>query len=73
MSRIGLLNVEMESSAMFVVARQRGLRAGMICAVSSNLVAGTSVYDEDAHERLAIGWRREHRGRPRDARIGSAL
>ncbi len=56
MSALGLLNVEMESSAMFVVARQRGLRAGMICAVSSNLVAGTSVYDDRAHERLAIGW-----------------
>ena len=28
MSGLGLLNVEMESSAMFVVARQRGLRAG---------------------------------------------
>jgi uridine phosphorylase len=56
MSGLGLLNVEMESSAMFVVARQRGLRAGMICAVSSNLVGGTSVYDEDAHKRLATGW-----------------
>jgi uridine phosphorylase len=56
MSGLGLLNVEMESSAMFVVARLRGLRAGMICAVSSNLVAGTSVYDDQAHERLATGW-----------------
>ncbi len=56
MSSIGLLNVEMESSALFVVARQRKLRAGMICAVSSNLVADTSVYDEDAHRRLAVGW-----------------
>jgi uridine phosphorylase len=57
MSRMGMLNVEMESSAMFVVARQRGLRAAMICAVSSNLVSGTSVYAENAHERLAVGWR----------------
>jgi uridine phosphorylase len=56
MSRIGLLNVEMESSALFVIARQRGLRAGMVCAVSSNLVAGTSVYDDVAHERLRVGW-----------------
>jgi uridine phosphorylase len=56
MSALGLLNLEMESSAMFVVARLRGLRAGMICAVSSNLVAGTSVYDEAARERLATGW-----------------
>ena len=56
MSALGLLNVEMESSALYVVARQRGLRAGMICAVSSNLVAGTSVYDDEAHRRLATGW-----------------
>jgi len=56
MSKIGLLNVEMEASALYVVARQRGLRAGMICAVSSNLVAGTSVYDDGAHRRLAVGW-----------------
>jgi len=57
MSGLGLLNVEMESSALFVIARQRRLRAAMICAVSSNLVAGQSVYAEDAHARLAIGWR----------------
>ena len=56
MSGLGLLNIEMESSAMFVVARRRGLRAGMICAVSSNLVVGTSVYDDEAHKRLATGW-----------------
>jgi uridine phosphorylase len=56
MSAIGLLNVEMEASALYVVARQRGRRAGMICAVSSNLVAGASVYDEEAHRRLAVGW-----------------
>ena len=56
MSSIGLLNVEMEASALYVVARQRGLRAAMICAVSSNLVAGTSVYDDEAHRRLAVGW-----------------
>ena len=28
----------------------------MICAVSSNLVAGTSLYDDRAARRLAIGW-----------------
>jgi len=54
MSDLGLLNVEMESSALFIVARQRGLRAGMICSVSSNLVEGASVYD--SHDRLAAGW-----------------
>ena len=54
MSALGMLNVEMESAALFVVARQRGLRAGMICSVSSNLVEGKSVYD--AHDQLAAGW-----------------
>jgi uridine phosphorylase len=54
MSALGLLNVEMESSALFVVARQRGLRAAMICSVSSNLVEGASVYD--SHDALAAGW-----------------
>ena len=54
MSELGLLNVEMESAALFVVARQRGLRAGMICSVSSNLVEGASVYE--SHDRLAAGW-----------------
>ena len=56
MADIGLLNVEMESSALFVVARQRKLRGAMINAVSSNLVTGTSVYDADAHARLVTGW-----------------
>ena len=54
MSGLGMLNVEMESAALFVVARQRGLRAGMICSVSSNLVEGKSVYD--THDQLAAGW-----------------
>jgi uridine phosphorylase len=53
-SELGLLNVEMESAALYVVARLRGLRAGMVCSVSSNLVDGTSVYD--AHDALAAGW-----------------
>lgn len=56
MSAYGLLNVEMESSALYVVARLRGLRAGMICSVSSNLVEGASVYE--THEQLAAGWHR---------------
>lgn len=56
MSELGMLNVEMESAALYVVARQRGLRAGMICSVSSNLVEGASVYE--THEQLAAGWHR---------------
>jgi DeoD family purine-nucleoside phosphorylase len=56
LSKLGLTNVEMESSALYVVARQRGLRAGMICACSSNLVDGASVYDEK-NTKLKDGWR----------------
>jgi uridine phosphorylase len=52
---LGILNVEMESSALFVVARLRGVRAGMICAASSNLHDGTSLYD-GVKEALAAGW-----------------
>ncbi|WP_062318096.1 nucleoside phosphorylase [Demequina maris] len=55
LSRMGILNVEMESSAMYVVARLRGLRAGMICACSSNLVAGASLYSEK-NAALKDGW-----------------
>ncbi|MEF2975880.1 nucleoside phosphorylase [Subtercola sp. YIM 133946] len=55
LNRLGILNVEMESSALYVVARLRGLRAGMICACSSNLVDGTSLYDHDA-SKLRAGW-----------------
>ncbi len=54
---MGLLNVEMEASALFVVARLRGLRAGMVCACSSNLVDGASLYDE-GNAALHDGWMR---------------
>lgn len=56
LQRMGVLNVEMESAALYVVARLRGLRAGMVCACSSNLVDGTSLYDEK-NSRLKAGWR----------------
>jgi uridine phosphorylase len=56
LSRLGVANVEMESSALFVVARQRGWRAGMVCACSSNLVSGASLYDLKPG-RLQDGWR----------------
>jgi uridine phosphorylase len=57
LNRLGILNVEMESSALYVVARQRGVRAGMICAASSNLHTGQSLYD-GGHEKLREGWMR---------------
>lgn len=55
LSSLGLLNVEMESSALFVVARLRGLRAAMVCAVSGNLVTGDVTYGSH-NDRLATGW-----------------
>ncbi|MDP1719702.1 MAG: nucleoside phosphorylase [Candidatus Nanopelagicaceae bacterium] len=55
MKNMGLTNVEMESSALFVVARLRGLRAGMVCAVSANLVTNDVVYGRP-NTRLATGW-----------------
>jgi uridine phosphorylase len=55
LNSLGILNVEMEASALYVVARLRGLRAGMICSCSSNLVSGASLYD-DVHVALKAGW-----------------
>ena len=57
LNALGILNIEMEASAIYVVARLRGLRAGMICSCSSNLVAGASLYD-DVHDALKNGWMR---------------
>jgi uridine phosphorylase len=54
---LGVTNVEMEASALFVVARLRGVRAGMICAASSNLYDGTSLYS-GVKEALKEGWMR---------------
>jgi uridine phosphorylase len=56
LSSLGITNVDMESAAMFVVARQRGLRAAMVCAVSNNLVTG-DIEVGQVNERLAVGWR----------------
>jgi uridine phosphorylase len=55
MEKMGLTNVEMESSALFIVARLRGLRAGMVCAVSANLITNDVVYGRP-NTRLAVGW-----------------
>ncbi|CAN5251718.1 nucleoside phosphorylase [soil metagenome] len=57
LNALGILNVEMESSALYVVARLRGVRAGMICAASSNLVGGASLYD-GTKDALKDGWKR---------------
>ena len=62
LSKYKLLNVEMESSAIFTVAYLRGLHAAMICAVSANLVNPVNVdYDrgEKGNEKLVEGWENE--------------
>ncbi len=51
----GMLNVEMESAAIYVIASRRGLRAAMISAVSGNLVTGEVIF-EGVNERLVQGW-----------------
>ena len=53
-----LLNVEMESSAIFVVAQLRQLHAAMVCGVSGNLVASDYDYGqgEKNNDRLVQAW-----------------
>lgn len=46
----GLLSVEMEAAAIFTLARRKGLRAGAICTVDGNLVAGTQKGETDNEE-----------------------
>lgn len=55
LSRQRLLNVEMESAAIFTIAHLRGLRAGMVCGVSGNLVTGDVEYEGD-NPRLVKAW-----------------
>jgi len=57
MTALGLLNVEMESAALFTIGRLRGVRTGMVCAVSGNLVTGDVRYGEGPDPRLVDGWR----------------
>ena len=50
-----MLNVEMESSAIYTIATLRGLKAGMVCAVSGNLLTKEVVY-ERVNLGLVQGW-----------------
>ncbi len=50
-----VLNVEMEASAIFSVAALRGLQAGMVCAVSGNLLTSDVIYDR-VNTGLVQGW-----------------
>ena len=55
LSALNLLNVEMESAALFTIASIRGLVAGMVCAVSGNLVTDEVIY-EGENDGLVRGW-----------------
>ena len=46
----GVLSVEMEAAAIFTLARRKGLRAGALCTVDGNLVAGTQKGETDGEE-----------------------
>ena len=57
-AKLGLINIEMESSAIFTVAQLRGVHAAMVCGVSGNLVAADFDYDRGEHgnQRLVGAW-----------------
>lgn len=46
----GILAVEMEAAAIFTLARRKGLRAGAICTVDGNLIAGTQKSETENDE-----------------------
>ena len=58
LSKLGCLNVDMESSAIYTVCHRRKCRGAMISAVSGNLVEADVIY-ETKNDRLAQGWEDE--------------
>jgi uridine phosphorylase len=58
LQKLGVLNVEMESSALFTVSHVRGVRGAMISAVSGNLVEDDVEY-EKRNVALEAGWDHE--------------
>ena len=58
LSNLGILNVEMESSAIYTVCHKRNKRAAMISAVSGNLVTNDVIYEEE-NTGLIEGWENE--------------
>ncbi len=55
---LGLLNVEMESSAIYTVSYLRGVRAACICGTSGNLKTGEVIYTAE-NTKLADAWEKE--------------
>lgn len=58
LSKLGCLNVDMESSAIYTVCHRRKCRGATISAVSGNLVTADVIY-EKKNERLIQGWENE--------------
>ncbi len=58
LSELGILNVEMESSAIYTVCHKRNKRGAMISAVSGNLVTNDVIYEEE-NTGLIEGWENE--------------
>lgn len=56
--KLGLLNVEMESSAIYTVAYLRRVRAACICGTSGNLKTGDVIYTTE-NVKLTEAWDRE--------------
>ena len=67
----GLLAVEMEAATVFTLARRKGLRAGAICTVDGNLVAGTQKGTDTEDEELPEA-ARDTVGRAIDAALEAA-
>jgi len=55
---LGLLNVEMESSAIYTVSYLRGVSAACICGTSGNLKTGEVIYTSE-NTKLADAWEKE--------------
>ncbi|MBC7083819.1 MAG: uridine phosphorylase [Bacillota bacterium] len=58
LNALKVLSIEMEASAIFTVARQRGLKGAMISAVSGNMITGDVIY-EGENPGLVKGWEDE--------------
>lgn len=52
LSKIGVTNIEMESSAIFTASHIRGVRTASICAVASNHAEGISAFFTEGMEKL---------------------
>ena len=51
-----IMNVEMESSAIFTIAHLRGAKAAMVCATSYNYTAPEEIDYEGTNHALVGGW-----------------